>query len=119
LPERGLTGGTLAFAVTGFVIPEKCSDQLCVDVGRDHSKSFRLGAALREGVEEISPRTSTVENGGLVRQRNKSCDAPGTKSYTARATTTNIAGSGSTIADARVSPLEPPRARTMLDSTGD
>jgi hypothetical protein len=33
------TRGTLALAVTGFVIAEKCSDQLRVDMGGDHSMS--------------------------------------------------------------------------------
>jgi hypothetical protein len=72
-----------AFAVTGFVIAEKCGDQLCVDVGRDHSMSFRLSAATRRGVEEISLRNSTVRNSGLTHQRNKSWNAVGTKTYAA------------------------------------
>jgi hypothetical protein len=48
-PERCPTCGALALAVTGFVIAEKCGDQLCVDIGGDHSMSFRLSAATREG----------------------------------------------------------------------
>jgi hypothetical protein len=82
-PERGPTFGTLALAVTGLVIAEKCSDQLCVDVGRDHSMSFRRSATTRRRSEEISPDLSTVGNGGPAHQRNKSCDAPGTKSHRA------------------------------------
>jgi hypothetical protein len=46
--ERGSARGTLALAVTGFVITEKGSDQFRMDMGSEHVMSFQRSAARRQ-----------------------------------------------------------------------